>query len=75
MSLPTEISTDRLVLRPARAAAAELPDQPVLLVTQTVNERSLRLAARLGFETVDTFEEFGAQQILATVGLHTFLER
>lgn len=32
-----------------RAAADELPDQPVILVTQTANERSLRLAVRLGF--------------------------
>ena len=32
-----------------RAAAAELPDQPVLVVFQTANERSLKLATRLGF--------------------------
>jgi RimJ/RimL family protein N-acetyltransferase len=54
-----------------RAAAANLPDQPVLLVTQTANDRSLRLAARLGFQPVSTFEEFGAQQTLAVARLHT----
>jgi RimJ/RimL family protein N-acetyltransferase len=32
-----------------RAAAAELPDQPVLVVTQTANRRARRLADRLGF--------------------------
>ncbi|GAA3437737.1 GNAT family N-acetyltransferase [Kutzneria kofuensis] len=39
-----------------RAAAAELPDQPVILRTQTANTRSQRLAARLGFQPVRTFE-------------------
>nr|WP_083897890.1 GNAT family N-acetyltransferase [Nocardia vinacea] len=33
-----------------RAAADELPDQPVLIVPQTANRRSLRLAVRLGFQ-------------------------
>src|ERR1700677_3750658 len=28
----------------------ELPDQPVLVVTQTANHRARRLAARLGFQ-------------------------
>ncbi|MGH3545694.1 MAG: GNAT family N-acetyltransferase [Mycobacteriales bacterium] len=55
-----------------RTAAAELPDQPVLVVTQTANHPSLKLAARLGFQPVSTFEAFGAQQTLATVCLHTF---
>ncbi|MEV5708647.1 GNAT family N-acetyltransferase [Actinoallomurus sp. NPDC052274] len=55
-----------------RAAADELPDQPVLVVTQTANERALKLAARLGFQPVDTFEQFGAEQTLSTVRLHTF---
>ncbi len=54
------------------AAAAELPDQPVLIVTQTANERSLKLATRLGFRPVSTFEAFGAQQTLATAALHAF---
>lgn len=55
-----------------RIAAAELPDQPVLIITQTANDRSLRLATRLGFQPVSTFEAFGAQQTLATTRLHTF---
>jgi RimJ/RimL family protein N-acetyltransferase len=55
-----------------RAAADELPDQPVVVVTQTANRRSLKLAARFGFHNVDTFEEFGAQQTLATARLHSF---
>ncbi|GAJ83658.1 hypothetical protein NBRGN_065_00540 [Nocardia brasiliensis NBRC 14402] len=54
------------------AAAAELPNQPVLIVTQTANERSLKLATRLGFRPVSTFEAFGAQQTLATAALHAF---
>ena len=55
-----------------RAAAAELPDQPVLVVTQTVNDRSRRLAGRLGFQEVSIFEEFGAQQTLAVASLSSF---
>ncbi|MBB6415164.1 GNAT family N-acetyltransferase [Streptomyces sp. AK010] len=35
-----------------RTAASELPDQPVLIVTQTANTRSLALATRLGFGSV-----------------------
>jgi len=55
-----------------RAAADELPDQPVILVTQTANERSLRLAVRLGFQPVSTFEEDDAEQTLAVASLHSF---
>ena len=55
-----------------RAAAGELPDQPVLIVTQSANERSLRLAARLGFQRVGTFEAFDAEQTLAVAHLHAF---
>lgn len=54
------------------AAADELPDQPVVIVTQTANERSLKLAARLGFQPVSTFEWFDAEQTLGRVGLHAF---
>jgi RimJ/RimL family protein N-acetyltransferase len=55
-----------------RAAADELPDQSVLLVTQTANKRSLKLAACLGFRPIGTFEKFGAEQALATAPLSMF---
>ncbi|MEU4836406.1 GNAT family N-acetyltransferase [Streptosporangium sp. NPDC023615] len=55
-----------------RAAAGELPDRPVSLVTRTANERSLRLAARLGFRPAGTFEEYGAEQTLCTAPLSMF---
>lgn len=55
-----------------RAAADELPDQPVVVVTQTANDRSLKLAARLGFQPVSTFEQFDAEQTLGLAGLHSF---
>nr|SBO97005.1 GCN5-related N-acetyltransferase [Nonomuraea gerenzanensis] len=54
-------------------AARELPDQPVVLITQTANERSLKLATRLGFTPVSTFEEWGAEQTLCTAPLSRFL--
>ncbi|TPG25617.1 GNAT family N-acetyltransferase [Mycolicibacterium hodleri] len=54
------------------AAAVELPDEPVIIVTQSANARSLNLARRLGFEPVMTFEEFDAQQTLAVASLHGF---
>jgi RimJ/RimL family protein N-acetyltransferase len=54
------------------AAAMELADQPVLVVTQTANHASLRLAERLGFRVVDTFVQWGAPQVLATAWLHAF---
>jgi RimJ/RimL family protein N-acetyltransferase len=57
------------------AAAAELPDQPVLIVTQSANYRSLRLGQRLGFCAATTFEEFEAQQTLGVADLHTFRTR
>ncbi|MFF7205573.1 GNAT family N-acetyltransferase [Streptomyces sp. NPDC008141] len=41
-----------------------LPGQPVVLCTQTVNDRSMRLAAKLGFTEVERFEEYGAEQWL-----------
>ncbi|MFE7111858.1 GNAT family N-acetyltransferase [Streptomyces sp. NPDC057575] len=58
-----------------RAAAGELPDQPVLVVTQTANVRSLKLATRLGFQYRGTFEEHDAEQTLAAVDLHSFQAR
>ncbi|WP_424863736.1 GNAT family N-acetyltransferase [Streptomyces sp. MMS24-I29] len=58
-----------------RAAAGELPDQPVLVVTQTANERSLKLATRLGFQPMGTFEAYDAEQSLAVADLHSFKVR
>jgi RimJ/RimL family protein N-acetyltransferase len=58
-----------------RAAAGELPDQPVLVVTQTANHRARRLAGRLGFREVATFEEHDAQQTLAVAALGSFRGR
>ncbi len=58
-----------------QTAAAALPDQPVLIVTQTANERSLELATRLGFEPITTFTAYGAEQTLAAADLHAFLPR
>jgi RimJ/RimL family protein N-acetyltransferase len=55
-----------------RAAAEELPDQPVLVVTQTANDRARRLAARLGFQEVGAFKEHDAQQALAVASLGSF---
>jgi RimJ/RimL family protein N-acetyltransferase len=55
-----------------RAAADVLADQPVVLLTQTANERSLKLALRLGFQPVSTFELFDAEQTLAVASLHSF---
>lgn len=42
--------------------ASAVPGEPVVLCTQTANERSMRLAAKLGFTEVERFEEFGAEQ-------------
>ncbi|MCN9241637.1 GNAT family N-acetyltransferase [Streptomyces sp. RY43-2] len=38
------------------------PGEPVVLCTQTANDRAMRLAAKLGFTEVERFEEYGAQQ-------------
>ncbi|MEU8947690.1 GNAT family N-acetyltransferase [Streptomyces sp. NPDC048489] len=42
--------------------ADALPDEPVVLCTQTANERSMRVAAKLGFTEVERFEEYDAEQ-------------
>ncbi|WP_225731330.1 MULTISPECIES: GNAT family N-acetyltransferase [unclassified Nocardia] len=55
-----------------RAAANELSDEPVLIVTRTTNKRSLKLAGRLGFRPVGTFEWFDAEQTLCVAMLHSF---
>ncbi|WP_031003701.1 GNAT family N-acetyltransferase [Streptomyces sp. NRRL F-5727] len=38
------------------------PDEPVVLSTQSANDRAMRLAAKLGFTEVERFEEYGAEQ-------------
>ncbi|MGX1272944.1 GNAT family N-acetyltransferase [Streptomyces phaeoluteigriseus] len=42
--------------------AEALPGEPVVLCTRTANDRSMRLAAKLGFTEVRRFEEWGAEQ-------------
>nr|WP_285555142.1 GNAT family N-acetyltransferase [Streptomyces hygroscopicus] len=42
--------------------AGALPGEPVVLTTQTANERSMRLAAKLGFTEVQRYEDWGAEQ-------------
>ncbi|GGX29533.1 N-acetyltransferase [Streptomyces lomondensis] len=42
--------------------AVALPGEPVVLSTQTANDRAMRLAAKLGFTEVARFEEYGAEQ-------------
>jgi RimJ/RimL family protein N-acetyltransferase len=42
--------------------ADALPGEPVVLRTQTANDRSTRLAAKLGFTEVERFEAYGAEQ-------------
>ena len=42
--------------------AAAQPGEPVVLCSQTANDRSMRLAAKLGFTEVERFEEYGAEQ-------------
>jgi RimJ/RimL family protein N-acetyltransferase len=42
--------------------AKEVPGEPLVLCTQVANDPSIRLAAKLGFNEVERFEEHGAQQ-------------
>ncbi|WP_234787109.1 GNAT family N-acetyltransferase [Mycolicibacterium fortuitum] len=58
-----------------RCTAQQLADQPIIIVTQLANQAALRLAHRLGFVPVTTFEQFNAQQVLATARLGTFLRQ
>lgn len=44
--------------------AGAFPGEPVVLCTQTANDRSMRLAAKLGFTEVERFDEYSAQQWL-----------
>lgn len=45
-----------------------LPGEPVVLTTQSANDRSMRLAKKLGFTEVERFEAWGSEQWL---GLRT----
>jgi RimJ/RimL family protein N-acetyltransferase len=42
--------------------AGAVPSEPVVLCCQSANDRSMRLAAKLGFTEVERFEEYGAEQ-------------
>jgi RimJ/RimL family protein N-acetyltransferase len=42
--------------------AGAFPGEAVVLCTQSANERSMRLAAKLGFTEVERFEKFDAEQ-------------
>lgn len=44
--------------------AGALPGEPVVLRPRTANDRSMRLAAKLGFTELQRFEEWGAEQWL-----------
>ncbi|MCX3061716.1 GNAT family N-acetyltransferase [Streptomyces beihaiensis] len=46
------------------------PGEPVVLRTQTANERSMRLAERLGFTEEGRYEAYGAQQWLGVRSAH-----
>ncbi|MFI8387903.1 GNAT family N-acetyltransferase [Streptomyces sp. NPDC085540] len=40
------------------------PGEPMVLSTQTANEASMRVAAKLGFTEAERFEDYGAEQWL-----------
>jgi RimJ/RimL family protein N-acetyltransferase len=46
--------------------AGAFPGEPVVLRTQAANERSVRLAVKLGFTEVERFVDYGAEQWLGT---------
>jgi RimJ/RimL family protein N-acetyltransferase len=50
--------------------ATALPGEAVVLSTQTANESSLRLAAKLGFTELARYHAYGAEQCLATWSGH-----
>ncbi|MFC9690124.1 GNAT family N-acetyltransferase [Kribbella sp. NPDC056951] len=61
----------------AEACAAALtwfatahPGEAVVLTTQTANERSLRLATKLGFTELTRYHAYGTEQCLATWSGH-----
>ncbi|BBB01847.1 putative acetyltransferase [Actinacidiphila reveromycinica] len=45
--------------------AATRPGEPVVLTTRTANDRSVRVATKLGFAEAGRFEEYGAEQWFA----------
>jgi len=45
-----------------RLVRRALPSEPVVLCTQTANDRSMRLAAKLRFTEVERFAEYSAEQ-------------
>lgn len=49
--------------------AGVLPSEPVVLCTQTANDRSMRFAAKLGFTEVERFEEYGGRAVVRRVVL------
>jgi RimJ/RimL family protein N-acetyltransferase len=62
-----EVELGYMFLPEACAAALDwfagaLPGEPVVLTTQTANDRAMRLAVKLGFTEVDRFEQYGAEQ-------------
>jgi hypothetical protein len=46
------------------------PNRPAIRPISST--RSLTLAVRLGFQPVNAFEEYGAEQALAVASLHSF---
>ena len=48
--------------------AGAFPGESVVLCTQTANDQSMRVAAKLGFAEVKRFEEYGAEQWLGIRG-------
>ncbi len=55
--------------------ADALPGEPVVLCTQTANDHSMRLAAKLGFTEVERFEAWGAEQWFGVLSSVTPLVR
>lgn len=50
--------------RHSAGSCGALPGEPVVLITQTANVGSMRLAAKLGFTEIERFEAWGAEQWL-----------
>jgi hypothetical protein len=56
----------RRAQRHSTGSPGRLPNEPVVLYTQIANDRSMRLAAKLGFSEVERFEKYGAEQWFGT---------